>query len=157
MFLLSRKVSIECTVLIFAHRQRISSGQCKTNFLRMEHKIRIHNSNRKNFLGPGNFSHLTASLARGVVSLGSRKSKRGFTFLAFRRVLLFTLYRLLITLSTSYAYCKSLLRRRLGGFSASLLCGVFLALISHFSCLLCHRFPYFGCDVFDTAACLQQG
>lgn len=75
-----------------------------------KHKIRNHNSNRKKFPEPGNFSHLTASFAWGVATLASRKSKRGFTFLAFRRVFLFTLYRLLITLSTSYAYCKS--RRR---------------------------------------------
>lgn len=91
-------------------------GQCKTNFPRTERKIRIHNSNRKNFLGLGNFSHLIASFARGVATLGSKKSKRRFTFLAFRRVLLSTLYRLLITLSTSYAYCKTLRRLWLGEF-----------------------------------------
>lgn len=88
----------------------MSPGQCKTNFPRTERKIRIHNSNRKNFLGLGNFSHLIASFAGGVASLGSRKSKRRFTFLAFCRVLFSTLYRLLITLSTSYAYCKTLRR-----------------------------------------------
>lgn len=91
-------------------------GQCKTNFPRTERKIRIHNSNRKNFLGLGNFSHLIASFARGVATLGSKKSKRRFTFLAFRRVVLSTLYRLLITLSTSYAYCKTLRRLWLGEF-----------------------------------------